>query len=327
MKSLKLLAAGTLAVHLLTACGGGDSADGGTAPQARITADNAEQIANLVVEASNGIEEFGGMSSDLTDGSLTRGINTHSLDVSARSLSRLVLAPSGGRLDTVTAGPEIEKCPVSGSIAISANIQNPSSDTPTPGDSLSVTADQCESLDGVLNGGISLVIDRFTGDPANFPFEFAATLTLDNFSVQEGSEIATAHGGMTLAIGSEDGIVVTNDLSGSRISVSYGGKTHTLSAFRFLRTVDTATGAYSRFSEGILDGSNLEGAVTFRTPIPFQGLDFQYPHTGEMLIKGAEGSSLRLLALDSVNIRIEIDADGDGTYETTIDTTWEAIDS
>jgi len=80
----------------------------------------------------------------------------------------------------------------------------------------------------VLNGGISLVTDRFAGDPASFPFEFAATLTLDSFSVQEGSEIATDHGGITLAIGSEDGIVVTSDLSGSRISVSYGGKTHTV---------------------------------------------------------------------------------------------------
>jgi len=67
--------------------------------------------------------------------------------------------------------------------------------------------------------------------------------------------------------------------------------------------------------------------LTFRTPIPFQGLDFLYPHTGEKLIKGTEGASLRLLALDSVNVRIEIDADGDGNYETTIDTAREAIES
>jgi len=114
MNSLKILAAGTLAVHLPSACGGGDSADGGTAPEARITADNAEQIANLVVETSNDIEAFGGMSSELTDGSLTLGINAHSLDVCARSLSRLVLASSGDQLDTVTAGPEMEKRPVYG---------------------------------------------------------------------------------------------------------------------------------------------------------------------------------------------------------------------
>jgi hypothetical protein len=61
--------------------------------------------------------------------------------------------------------------------------------------------------------------------------------------------------------------------------------------------------------------------VTYSTPVVFTGFDNDYPDTGELLVEG-DSSSARLIAMDNVNVRIEIDADGDGTIDDTIDTTW-----
>ena len=62
----------------------------------------------------------------------------------------------------------------------------------------------------------------------------------------------------------------------------------------------------------------------YATPVTFEGFDNGYPHTGELLITG-DSSSARLIALDDVNVRIEIDGDGDGAVDDTIDTTWVAL--
>ncbi len=74
-------------------------------------------------------------------------------------------------------------------------------------------------------------------------------------------------------------------------------------------------------SFGTLDSSDLQGVVTYLTPITFTGVDFDFPGSGEFLVL-AENSSLRLIAVDNVNVRIEID--NDGVMET-IDTTWAAL--
>ena len=50
-----------------------------------------------------------------------------------------------------------------------------------------------------------------------------------------------------------------------------------------------------------------------------------YPFAGEMLITGANNATIRLIALDSVNVRIETDTNGDGVVDATEDTTWDDI--
>jgi hypothetical protein len=65
--------------------------------------------------------------------------------------------------------------------------------------------------------------------------------------------------------------------------------------------------------------------VVYSTPVTFEGFDDGYPHIGELLVTG-DDSSLRLVAVDEVNVRIDIDPDGDGTVDTSIETTWSALD-
>ena len=52
----------------------------------------------------------------------------------------------------------------------------------------------------------------------------------------------------------------------------------------------------------------------------------ELPCNVKLLIEGEE-SSARLIAIDDVNVRIEIDINGDGTTDEAIDTTWVALTS
>jgi hypothetical protein len=61
--------------------------------------------------------------------------------------------------------------------------------------------------------------------------------------------------------------------------------------------------------------------VSYSTPVTFEGFDLDYPGTGEFLVEG-DNSSARLIAIDNVNVRIEVDTDGNGTVDETINTTW-----
>ncbi len=116
---------------------------------------------------------------------------------------------------------------------------------------------------------------------------------------------------------------VSAQVSGVSLSTQSNTTSETLSNFSSAQTVDAGQtpAPYSLTSSGTLDSSRLSGVVTYSTPVTFQGFDTGYPQTGELLVTG-DGSSARLIALDAVNVRIEIDSNDDGTVDTVIDTTW-----
>ena len=56
----------------------------------------------------------------------------------------------------------------------------------------------------------------------------------------------------------------------------------------------------------------------------FAGEGLDYPSSGALLVVGQD-SSARLTAVDNINVTIEIDSNGDGTIDATIETTWAAL--
>jgi hypothetical protein len=44
-----------------------------------------------------------------------------------------------------------------------------------------------------------------------------------------------------------------------------------------------------------------------------------------MLVFGTNNASIRIMAIDEVNVRIEADFNGDGAADATIETTWAAL--
>ena len=76
---------------------------------------------------------------------------------------------------------------------------------------------------------------------------------------------------------------------------------------------------------GTITSTQFDGEVTYETPVAFVALGDAYPHVGELLVTGANNATVRLIAVDEVNVRIEADYDGNGTIDETIDTTWDAL--
>ena len=107
------------------------------------------------------------------------------------------------------------------------------------------------------------------------------------------------------------------------MTVDYNGMSETLSNYVSNQTVDSGLQPlpYTLSAAGTLDSTELDGVIQYSTPVTFAGEGFDYPSSGSMLIQGLD-SAARLTAVDNVNVTIEIDVDGDGTYDETLELTW-----
>ena len=73
---------------------------------------------------------------------------------------------------------------------------------------------------------------------------------------------------------------------------------------------------------GTLEGSGFEGAVDFVTVVPFVATGADYPASGEVLITGASGATIRATALDADTLQLAIDLDGDSVVDETQQIPW-----
>jgi hypothetical protein len=114
---------------------------------------------------------------------------------------------------------------------------------------------------------------------------------------------------------------------GSEITVDGNTESLILADFESDRTLDAgiSPSPWTLEVSGTLDASELPGTIEYSTPVTFEGFDDNYPHTGELLVTG-EDSSARLVTLDEVDVRIDVDLDGDGTVDTSIASTWDELD-
>ena len=85
----------------------------------------------------------------------------------------------------------------------------------------------------------------------------------------------------------------------------------------------------TRSSAGALTSAALDGSFNYESIIPDSFLFDTDPNTGpfsgELLVTASDGSTLRIVAVDDTNVRLEIDYDGDSIADTEINTTWAAL--
>ena len=65
--------------------------------------------------------------------------------------------------------------------------------------------------------------------------------------------------------------------------------------------------------------------MTVTTSLSLQSMGEDYPFVGELRIEGADGAVIVMIALDANTVRLEIDIDGDGAVDDTIDLTWDEL--
>lgn len=304
-----------VAALLATACGGDSGGGGGPAPldaptaPVTITATNGAQVAAIGLQiATDGISvpfSTGTGVISAAGADAPRMLSRAALD-GQRRLSRASTAFTTGDVQT-------EPCFVSGTVTISSS--------PT---SVSFTYDQCSDYEGeVQNGTMSVSGIEETGD--DWTGSISGFSSMD-FTITGPGATLRMVGGMAFEA-SWTPTSSSSHLSGSYFGVSDGFTTEVLSGFSFWNTVDETTGLATSSSSFTLASSALDGVVTVSTPTPFQAYPFYAPHQGVLVVTGAGGGKVRLTVLGndaapSPQVLVEIDANGDGSYEPPLGLDW-----
>ena len=315
-----------LALAVLTAgvsaCGGGGGGGSPPASPAVISSANAPAITRNVVVVGLGAGAFadaiGGGGILAADG----GSNALALGMMRRTTAAQRVQPSA------RFGPIESECLFSGSLVLSGSLN--SDVTLTPGDRIDVDANACDDGDGaVYDGGMTIVVTRFSGDIFSDQYLLGANLTIADFAVTEGSETTIGDGAVELELDLTVPLVSEITLAGPRLDVRSGSDAWILRDFA-VSLVDDGRGAslLTRSSgTGTLEGSGFEGAVDFLTVVPFVATGDDYPASGEVLITGASGATIRATALNATTLQLAIDLDGDSEVDETQQVPWSSVDA
>jgi len=325
VKSVLLLSAAAV----LTACGGGSGGGSdsvATADPVAISSANAPQVAGAAYNASGSLEGAGLGGAGFLTGAVTEttagGVDMVEVIIAQLKASPSWFASHAAAFVTGAVVTATENCSGGGSLSFTLNDADGNQDLST-GDSLSAAFSNCSEAGTVVNGSISINNVMISGAPLSFPYSLQLTIQANNFSVTQNSETASLNGAMTLSQSTVDGVSFANTISGTSIAVNQTGGSATLSAFQLHSTEDGS--AYTLDMNATVSSSEIGGAVTIITDAAFEGVEPNDPFTGQATITGANNSSVTLIAVDSVNVTLEVDADGDGVPEETIATTWDAL--
>ena len=284
---------------------------------AKIDAVSAASIAGEVVDAVLVSGSFGDTLSGGGPGSLAGKVDD--------GLSKAGGSQFGGLLGYISNVPVPETttpCAVDGSVSVTGQVANPT--TLSAGDQLNLEFFDCDDGDDrVLNGIYEIVVSNFSGDVLQGQFNLDAMATLDGFEVTRGLELTALNGATTLNLDTSMMPTTSVFMSGVSLSVSDTTDSATLTEFRteVTHNAGVAPEVYTTAASGTFTSTLFEGNVNYSTSVPFQGFVGEFPFPGELLVTGAGGASLKLMALDNINVRLEIDP-GDGSGIVTQDTTW-----
>ena len=330
MKSLLILTLGAAA--LLAACSdgngisedqsGNNNGNGGAGGDAGITAANAMVVTRITYQtalSTDSAAEFSG-GTGLVVGQ--PGVVTK-LDGSFGTANAVNPATA-----SVPIPPTVENCEQGGTSTLSGDVADPFTPTLTAGDFFDITFAQCNDGFTTADGNLFYEVDAFNGDLLSGIYDLTMTATFTDFQVTTATDTLVSNGDITVRLNTLLIPDVSAETSGVSLTIdgSLGSQTLTNFAASHTQDVEAVPSPYSQTSTGTLDSTMLPGVVTYSTPVTLTGFDAEYPSAGEFLISGAD-SSARLIAVDNVNILIEVDADGDGVVDEVIETTWAALEA
>ena len=324
-KRLRKLVSCVGAFALLSGCGGGggggsspNTPPGGTGNLATITTQNAPTIAGVVTNAA------------LDDGIIGALAAQQIPTAAASSGAALVLSKISGAASPVLfleAGLETVPCDVSGTVDINVTVADPL--MLNPGDEFRLEFTACDNGDGaVTNGAIVMTVASFEGDLTSGQVRIGLTLAVTAFQVTEDGETTSATGTVTFEIDTTMPPLTTITLTVSTLTTTTAGTTETLTNFSVTVSEDDSVfpTAVTVESSGRISSPRIDGDVIVSTRIALRRTgNEEFPFAGELEIVAANDATIVVIALDAGNVRLEIDIDGDGAVDETVDTTWQAL--
>lgn len=319
----------------LSACGGGggDSGGGGVAPPlstpltltpANYTTAAQESLASAFFVGQAGSLAIGAQASQGT------AIAQRAIDTVLRLAPRLTARPPVATGVTVS---ETLDCSNGGNLRATVDDVNNNGDLDA-GESFVIVANACVEGSDTLNGRLTANIVALGGSLETNVFNLTAAMTLDQFNVASAAGSTTGNGQLRVAINSTtarsmDTTVTVTDISSTR---RFGGVTSTSTLTNAtvqlnIRPVGSTGFSTSTRVDGTFASTALESkSLSLATVTPFvQASTADYPSSGQATLSGASGSKVRVTAQNSSTVLIELDGDGNGTYETSTIRTWESL--
>ena len=306
---------------LIAACSGSSDQFDGAGPEGgttfNITSANGQTAAQVAWASAIA-------SGELTDLGGSLGFTAAAPGgVSKASLTK----PAGlvvGVMQKIPFGPDIFPClPDSdGTITISGDIAFPG--TLTVNDTFTVVYTMCDEGTGeVVDGLVEFTVGEFTGELLTGAYMLSMDAVVTRLQVMTGTDTLTSNGDATVTLDTTVSQYVEAGTSGSSMTTDSNASSETIMSFQSHQTLDANQGnlPYTMSASGTLDTTQLEGIVSYSTPVEFSGEGADFPSAGVLLVVGTN-SSARLTAVSNVNVTIELDTDGDGNTDETINTTW-----
>jgi hypothetical protein len=331
------LAGGTAIALLLAGCGGGGDGDGPPIGSVDVTQANQDQLARAAAASAQGGFVSGNL---LLAGSA--GQSPLSLAGTARkALLQTALSGSGlarlgrARVTGVLAAVD-QPCIVSGSASITLDDRD-NSGAASPGDVVTAVFNTCSDIaNEAVDGTLTLTLNAITTSPA-FSFSSSAvitalTLTLPGHSARYDGDFTMSYSesSATLAttrmiVGSQLRVQATTANYSDTFSLHGGYLIESTYDAAALPPAGTQPGLTTTTANGTVASALAGGYVVVTTLEPMLQYDMEaYPRGGHLDVVGKSGS-LQLTVLPGGQVRIDLDANGDGAFDQTKTVDWDWI--
>lgn len=305
----------------LVGCDGGsaiapsDTGDTGNGNLATITTDNAKVIAGVAAQTA--------LENDFFVDVLSQSLPVFSSG-SQQTLSSIAGLASPSKLLAAQSG--LFDCAVFGTVDIDLTVANPL--TLSEGDVFGFMFTSCNQGTGtVASGGMAVTITALDGDFATGEFLLGMSLEVTALSITENGDETSATGIISIEIDTTMPPIRTITVSVGALASTSGGMTEVITNMTVTISQDG-----SMFPTGVtvetsftVSSPRIGGDIVVSTSIALQSSGAEYPFVGELRIMAAGNSVIILIALGGDSVRLEIDIDGDGAMDDSVDTTWDEI--
>jgi len=334
MKSTLSILAAASTLALLSACGGGDGGTSHTVSPTglNITSANQEAVTHATVTGGLAVSNIQTATNAAGGGQQPTSVAGRAHSLSAL-MQRTLAASVKSRMSIQSASAhpaalaDTQACGVSGSLTTTFDDRD-SNGLLSAGDGLSVQFNDCrDSATSLYNG--KAVITLTTVPSAS---QITASADFQNVSSVQGASTSAIDGSLVVAETDSDTesttslTVGTGALTITLASPGYSDVVTLSSGTRITVDQQFAAGRTALTYDGVLQAQSAPGGgVTLTTVSPIVQLDADaYPSSGVLKAKGQHGALL-LTVLNATTVQEQLDADDDGTYESTTTVAWSTL--
>ncbi len=348
--------AGLGAAVLMVGCGGsGDSGSPQASATVTLSTANQDAVARAAANAALSSAQAASAAPLSADRAQAAASSAQAQpQTNARSLTRLLFELAlqavnepaaiktaqriNGTATTLAVTTRTASCAAGGSVTIALDDRD-NNNAASPGDVASITFNQCQDRAGHLSNG-SLSATYTVVQSGTSSASASATVTFSNLTATSSEGSFAINGAFSFNF-ARQGVVTTAQFSvgGSGLSAAVStpsyNDTITLGAGYAaslsydpdaMPPASTVAGLTTLAINGSISAASIGGTVVISTPAAFKQYDIDaFPREGQLQVRGANNGLLLVTTQSTTTVRIQLDANGDGTFETTKDVPWSVL--